>query len=148
MTRRSGLRRLLHLAHLLVSAWRLHSRAQLLAGGGSWAATRARMLATRGLPVGASPEDALWAAGWAARVARRLPGRLDSCLVRSLVAGSLVADTPEVTVRIGFHRPRPSGDLMDGHAWLSVQDRVVTAPREASPAAFEEVFALPLERPR
>lgn len=148
MTRRSGIRLLLHRAHLLVGAWRLHSAAQHLAGGGSWAQTRGRMLAVRGLPVGAHPEDALWAAGWAARVARRLRGRLDTCLVRSLVAGALVADAPEVAVRVGFRRPWATGDLLDGHAWLCVANRVVAAPPESAAPLFEEVLALPLERGR
>lgn len=148
MSRRRGARLLLHRGHLLLSAWRLHSMAQRLAAGGSWVETRDRLLAARGLPADASPADALWAAGWAARVARRLTARRDTCLLRSLVAGVLVADSPDVAVRVGVRRPWRSGDLLDGHAWLTVADREVSRIRAASGAGFEEVVALPLERAR
>lgn len=147
MTHDRGVRRLLHRAHLLASAWRLHTTAQRLAGGAGWTETRDRLLAARGLPERVDPADAVWAAARTGRLGRLLAGRRDTCLLRSLVAGALVADTPGVAVRIGFRRPWATGDLLDGHAWLSVADRALT-PAEPDDVAFEEVVALPLERAR
>ncbi len=87
-----------------------------------------------------STSDALWASAWAARIGRRLLGRLDTCLVRALVAGSLIGDH-EVTLCIGVHRPWATGDLLDAHAWVTVGESVP----EPQPAAslYERVFTLP-----
>ena len=144
MDGRNGIRYLLHRGHLLVSAWRLHSTAHRLSAGQSLPETRKRLLDTDHLPTGVVPTDAVWAAGWAGRVGRRLLGRLDSCLTRSLVAGALVADRPGVAVRIGVHRPRRTGDLLDAHGWLTLADRAVG--EDAGDRRFEEVMALTMER--
>lgn len=118
----------------------------MLATGGSWAETRRRLLSARFLPERASPADALWAASWTARIGRRLLGRLDTCLLRSVVAGALVADTPGVAVKVGVRRPWTTGDLLDAHAWLTVSNREVKVSGDAGQTLFEEVTALRLER--
>ncbi len=146
MIRRRGIGLLWHRLHLLVAAWRLHARAERLAAGASWEETRSRLLSTRFLPTGSSPTDAAWAATWAVRVGRRLLGRRDTCLLRALVAGTLVADRPDVTVRVGVHRPWSTGDLLDAHAWLTVAGRAVGVDRDRDRVVFEEVAALRLER--
>jgi hypothetical protein len=53
-------------------------------------------------------------------------GGLDSCLTRALVLGALVSDQDDVVLHLGF---RPSTQLrapIDGHAWLTVQNRNVS----------------------
>lgn len=145
MSKRRGLLLVIHRLHLLASAWRLHGAAQRLAENESLPTTQKAMLDQTFLPVGTEPQDALWAARWVARARRRLLGQLDTCLVRSLVAGALVADGPDVAVRIGVHRPQLNGDLLDAHAWLTIADREISPGQEAG-ERFEEVLILPMER--
>jgi len=145
MSDRRGLSLMTHRLHLLTSAWRLHGAAQRLASDESLPATRAAMLAQPHLPIGATPRDALWAARWAARLRRRLLGQLDTCLVRSLVAGVLVADGPAVVVRVGVRRPATDCGLLNAHAWLTVADREIFTTAESADH-FEEVLVLPMER--
>lgn len=130
---------------LLLTAWKLNAKAQRLAADTPLSAVRSELLATPHLPTGVLPEEALWAARWAALLQRRLLGRLDTCLVRSLVAGALVADGRKVAVRIGVHSSRSPDDLLDAHAWLTVGDRAVPSRSDQS-EPFEEVLALSMER--
>jgi hypothetical protein len=149
MGARSGLRRSLDRLQLLRSAWRLHGVAQGLARDEPLAETRAALLSQGSLPRGAEAEDALWAARWVASARRRLFGQLDTCLVRSLVAGALVADGPDVAVRVGVHRPEGTeavADLLDAHAWLTVTGREISLGAEPAGVTFEEVLVLPMER--
>lgn len=90
------------------------------------------------------PDDALRATARACSRLGRLGG-LDSCLVRSLVFGSLMARAGEVRLRVGF---RPSaagdGDRPDGHAWVTIDGAVVTPVGQGPESGFTEVLAVPL----
>lgn len=147
MSRRLEPRRALRRLRLFFRAWRLHPAAQLVAVD-SWDETRERLLAAGPTPARSAPADAIRAAAWAARVGRRLMGRRDTCLIRSLIAGALVADLDDVAVRVGVYRPWSSGDLLDAHAWLTVAGREVPASREPAGDRFEEVVVMPLGRAR
>jgi len=46
-------------------------------------------------------------------------GGLDTCLIRSLVLGSMLADHRDVALVIGF-RPGVEEAAVDGHAWVTV----------------------------
>jgi len=63
---------------------------------------------------------------WLPRAVLARFGGLDSCLTRALVLGALVSDQDDVVLHLGF---RPSTQLrapIDGHAWLTVQNRNVS----------------------
>lgn len=68
-----------------------------------------------------SPETAWVAAVRAARYVRRVAGGPDTCLVRALIAGSLLAARGGVRLHLGF-RPGEPGSPVDGHAWLEGSD--------------------------
>ncbi len=133
-------------ARLLVGAWRLHGEAQSLARGASLPEVQDRLTRARATLGDAAPLDAIWAAGWAGRVGRRLFGRFDTCLVRALVAGSLIRGDAQVAVCIGVYRPWPTGDLLDAHAWLTVDGSEVVAS-DAGCDLFETVLTVPLHTP-
>ena len=119
MNERGRLARLARRARLLAAAWRLHGAAQPLARGAGLSAVRAGLRRCEPVPA-ADPVEAIWAATWTARAGRRLLGRLDTCLVRSLVAGTLIRGDHEVALHIGVHPAPPAADRLDGHAWLTV----------------------------
>jgi hypothetical protein len=52
----------------------------------------------------------------------RWAGGLDTCLIRSLVLGALLADRGRVVLTVGF---RPGGDaaVPEGHAWLTLDGK-------------------------
>lgn len=51
-------------------------------------------------------------------------GGLDTCLIRSLVLASMLADHQDVALVIGF-RPGVEEAAVDGHAWVTVAGRPV-----------------------
>jgi hypothetical protein len=57
------------------------------------------------------------------RIARWCGGR-DTCLIRSLVLGTLLSPRGQVVLTIGF-RPGDLADVPDGHAWLTLDGRPV-----------------------
>lgn len=106
-----------------------------------------RLLALRGLPRGVDPDAAWVAAARGSRYRARWRGGLDTCLVRTLVAGTLLADRPGVTLHIGF-RPDPCGvPRAEGHAWLSVGGESWGMPDSPSGEAYRAALDLPMHRP-
>lgn len=101
------------------------------------AAVRARRAAQRTLPaavaamtgrrsvsLGVAPERVARAAARASRLAARMLGGLDSCLTRSLVTGAALASRGRVELHVGF-RPSTDERTVDGHAWVTLEGRVV-----------------------
>lgn len=107
-----------------------------------------RMLGLPLLPCRLSLPSAALAAGRASRWWSRLTTGLDSCLIRTLVTGVLLADRPGVVLHVGFRPSGGTGAPHDGHAWLTVDGRELpqgsTAPEPGEP--FTEVRAIQLER--
>lgn len=138
---RSGRREIvlfLHALRLAMKAQRVRSRAL--------DEVAAEMASAGHLPCGVAVGEAVRAAGRACTRVRRWGRGLDSCLTRSLVAGTLLADRPEVFVHVGF-RPTVAGTVAEGHAWVSVGGEVVgvtTPPDHAGP--FVESLQLPMHR--
>ena len=126
---------------MLPAAWRLHARAQAVATGSSLADVRRSLLEVPVRP-GFDLSNAAWTARAVARAQRLLYRRLESCLLRSLVTGALLADREEVVIHVGFRRTHPEADLMDGHAWLTVGGQ----PLSDDGQGFEDVLRLPMER--
>lgn len=73
-------------------------------------------------------------------------GGLDSCLVRSLVLGTLLSDRPGVFIHLGF---RPGEADTEGHAWVSINDRVLgfSDDEQDNPQRYTIARSLPLQRP-
>jgi hypothetical protein len=67
---------------------------------------------------------ALVAATRAGSRGERWFGWLNTCLTRSLVAGSLLTRLCEVELHVGF-RPGDGEEAVDGHAWLEVDGNPV-----------------------
>ena len=78
------------------------------------------------LPRGLTPAEAEWLTLKACSVASRLPRVFTSCIVRSLVAATLLSDSEGVEMHIGFRdsAERNPGDSL-GHAWVTMGERVV-----------------------
>lgn len=131
---------------LLGAALRLHRLAQALRRETSLADVCRSLLETTGLPTAVEPAAALWAAGWAARLGRRLGGWLDTCLLRSLVAGTLLADRPGVVLRVGVRRSASAAARLRAHAWLTVDGETLAAAPTDPPESFHELLVIPLER--
>jgi len=94
--------------------------------------TIARLLETltarAGLPVGQAPARCRCAAARASRLLGGL-GRLDSCIVRSLVVAVLLSDRPGVRLHVGFgsHEPGDGGQAeVVGHAWVTLDGELVS----------------------
>ena len=68
-----------------------------------------------------APEVAWVAAVRASGRLRQLAGGPDTCLVRALIAGALLAARGDVRVYLGF-RPGEAGAAADGHAWIAGAD--------------------------
>ena len=88
----------------------------------------------------------------AARAGHRLQtlGMLNTCLIRSLVAGSLLADREDVTLQLGNRRDETSENGLDGHAWLMLGARVLPHPDEAAAPSGEPysvMASFPMRRP-
>ena len=130
---------------LFVQAFRLSLKAQRVRTK-ALDLVAADMTSAAFLPRGVAVGEAVRAAERACSRVGRWARGLDSCLTRSLVAGTLLADRPGVFVHVGFRAPA-SGNPADGHAWVSVGDEevgVVTPPDHAGP--FVEALRLPMRR--
>jgi hypothetical protein len=131
--------------HLFLVAFRLAGQAQ--------AVTHAplpdvvdRLLAGKDLPRGADPETTWIAAARGSRLRASWRGGLDTCLVRALVAGTLLADRGGVVLHVGFC-PDPCGTPRAlGHAWLSVGDQTWGLPATLSGEAYSAALDLPMRR--
>lgn len=75
-----------------------------------------QLLAASHLPTDITPSTAIRVTARTCRLVGLL-GMLNSCLIRSLVLGSLVSDRPGVKIHFGFRRR--SADT-EGHAWVSL----------------------------
>ena len=69
-------------------------------------------------------------------------GGLDTCLVRSLVFGGLLAGRGEVMLNIGF-RPGDEDHAIDGHAWMSVDGRPVGTDGDLARERYTRVLTVP-----
>jgi hypothetical protein len=93
-----------------------------------------------------SPETAWVAAARAARRVQRVAGGPDTCLVRALIAGSLLAARGGVRLHLGF-RPGEAGGSAAGHAWL--EGREFELGRDGSAGAvYDPALTVPFPPPR
>jgi hypothetical protein len=76
---------------------------------------------------------------------RRWFGGIDSCLIRSLVLGGLLAGQGDVKLNIGF-RPGEEKPTVDGHAWVTVNGSPVGADGGFAGERYTRVLELPFSR--
>lgn len=76
---------------------------------------------------------------------RRWFGGFDTCLIRSLVLGGLLADRGEVKLNIGF-RPGEEQPLIDGHAWVTIDGNRVGADGDLAGERYTRVLTVPFLR--
>jgi len=69
-------------------------------------------------------------------------GGIDTCLIRSLVLGGLLAGRGEVTLNIGF-RPGEEKPALDGHAWVTVDGSAVGADGKLAGERYTRVLTVP-----
>ena len=72
-------------------------------------------------------------------------GGLDTCLIRSLVLGSMLADRQDVALVIGF-RPGVEDAAVDGHAWVAVAGRAVGPDGSLAQDEYSRLIAVPFTR--
>jgi hypothetical protein len=72
-------------------------------------------------------------------------GGIDTCLIRSLVLGGLLAGRGEVMLNIGF-RPGEEEPALDGHAWVTVDGSPVGADGDLAGERYTRVIAVPFSR--
>ena len=80
------------------------------------------LLHHRGRPTKLSVPDLSLATRRATRRWARWGRGLDTCLIRSLVLGALIADRGRVVLTVGF-RPGDDANVPEGHAWLTLDGR-------------------------
>jgi hypothetical protein len=76
---------------------------------------------------------------------RRWFDGFDTCLIRSLVLGGLLADRGEVMLNIGF-RPGEAEPSVDGHAWVTVDGNRVGADGDLARERYTRVLTVPFLR--
>ena len=76
---------------------------------------------------------------------RRWFGGFDTCLIRSLVLGGLMADRGEVKLNSGF-RPGAEQPLIDGHAWVTIDGNRVGADGDLAGERYTRVLTVPFLR--
>ena len=76
---------------------------------------------------------------------RRWFGGMDTCLIRSLVLGGLLAGRGEVMLNIGF-RPGEEEPSVDGHAWVTVDGRPVGADGDLARERYTRVLTVLFSR--
>lgn len=135
---------------LFLHALRLSFRAQELRRGESLHKVIRRLSSKSNLPRQVEPLSALRAASRAGRVVQWL-GYLNSCLMRSLVAGMLLSDREGVVLHIGVLSRDGSGGPLTGHAWLSLDGSVIPSPKaEKAPdgRVYRKMTSVALRRRR
>ncbi len=107
-----------------------------------------RMTELSWLPRNLSPRAAGVAADRAGRWWSRLTTGRNSCLIRTLVTGAMLADRPGVVLHVGFRPSTGNGVLHDGHAWLTVDGRDMPEGSSATGPGepYTESLAIPLAR--
>lgn len=105
-------------------------------------------LARRGRGVSHHPVDRL------SKAVERATGRWASwfggsntCLVRSLVLGALLADRGGVVLNVGFREGDGSEPRLAGHAWLTVGGEPSGSDAERADARFTRVLEVPYGGP-
>lgn len=68
-------------------------------------------------------------------------GGFDTCLIRSLVLGGLLAGRGEVMLNIGF-RPGEEQPSIDGHAWVTVDGNPVGADGDLARERYTRVLTV------
>lgn len=105
-----------------------------------------RLLALKSLPCDVDPGAAWVAAIRGSRYRARWSGGLDTCLIRALVAGTLLSDRPDVMLHIGF-RPDPTGIARaDGHAWLAVGEATLGLAGSPEGECHDSAWRAPVRR--
>jgi hypothetical protein len=69
-------------------------------------------------------------------------GGFDTCLVRSLVLGALLADRTGVALNIGF-RPGEDQSSVDGHAWVTIDGSPVGPDGNRATGHYSRLLAVP-----
>ena len=69
-------------------------------------------------------------------------GGFDTCLVRSLVLGALLAERKGVALNIGF-RPGEDQPSVDGHAWVTVGGMPVGPDGDRATEHYSRLLAVP-----
>lgn len=133
---------------LTLQAARLFWKAQALRRGRSVPETLEALCRTPALPRAVGELEAQ-------RVVRRAASRLarlgltNTCLIRSLVLATLLADREEVRVHLGFEPVSDWTKALRGHAWVSLHGQSLPDPSAATvdgePCA--EIASLSARRP-
>ena len=102
-----------------------------------------------GLPDGVAPDAAYRATLHASRRAARWFRSRDTCLIRALVTGALLADRNDVLIHVGFATRAQSDEVLDGHAWVTVDGVIVGEPDPVmADDRFGIAFSIPVRRHR
>lgn len=80
----------------------------------------------------------------ATRLTGLIPGFANTCLVRSLVAATLLSDLDDVFLQVGFRVNHAGLQGADGHAWVTCAGRNVTDDQSAE--GYEVVHTLGFSR--
>ena len=99
-------------------------------------------LARPGVWPARDPERVTVAAGRATARWGRWFGGINSCLTRSLVAGSMLAACGDVVLHVGF-RPGEGDRAVDGHAWITVRGEPVGADGRLAGERFSRIVSVP-----
>jgi hypothetical protein len=73
-------------------------------------------------------------------------GGFDTCLVRSLVLGAMLADRPGVALNIGF-KPGQDQLTVDGHAWVTVEGSPVGPDGNRATGHYSRLLEVPFRDP-
>lgn len=111
-------------------AFRLGLTAQRITRGTPLEETIGVLLSRKRLPKDLGSQEALIAAERAGRRLETL-GQLNSCLIRNLVTGTLLADRDGLTLRLGVQQGETPSDSISGHSWLTLGSRILPDPEEA-----------------
>lgn len=108
--------------------------------------TFSRLTRTR-LPTGLAPGHAAMLTHKACAIIGRM-GFLNTCIIKSLVLGSLLSDHENLEMRIGFKASsKPTASTPEGHAWIVLKGQNVFDQEEGnSLSEFTEVISIPLRR--
>jgi hypothetical protein len=134
--------------YLFAHALRLSWRAQKLKRGVPLAQLVEQLTASSFLPRRVDPANAWRSTVRSSRRLKTYLNGLDTCLVRSLVVGTLLSDQPKVFLHIGARISDENRDPLQGHSWVSLDERVIPdgSDRHESGEAYREILALPLAR--
>jgi hypothetical protein len=143
-----SLRDLADQLYLFAHAVRLSWKAQKLKRGVPLGQLVEQLTALALLPRGVDPANAWRSTVRASRRLRTYLNGLDTCLVRSLVVGTLLSDQPDVRLHIGARIAEENSDPLQGHSWVTLDDRVIPdrSDRHESGEAYQEILAFSLQR--